>query len=264
MPAHPDGPSQSTQCGDLEALIAFFRANSYAVLPDLLGPEEVRAINAAIDVSREQTPTMWFWRGHPNTNCNLLLTETTHDRLIRHPTVLALLDRLMGGPYCFEESAIQVTEPSEEAYPTGWHRDVGHWQEHPLFLDYPQLIVYLTDVDETTHCFTISPEPAGGPILDQEEQLRHRGVVYFHGRAGSGILLNAAVLHGLTRRKTTSQRRILQVYYSHPQRPAIGDNTVVPPRLWRDHPDLEARRFYSKHNAYSRSVHEGMGIPLCP
>jgi hypothetical protein len=248
---------------DLESRIAFFTAHSYVLLPDLLSPEEVQTINAAIDVSREQTPTMWYWRGNPNTNCNLLLSEPTHDRLIRHPEVLALLDRLMGGPYCFEESAIQITEPSEESRPTAWHRDCGHWREHPLHLDYPQLIVYLTDVDESTHCFTISPEPAGGEILDASAQVEQRGTVYFHGRAGSGILLNAAALHGLTRRKTTNQRRILQVYYSHPHRPAIGDNTLVPPRLWRDHPDPEVRRFYSKHNAYSRLVNDAVGSPPC-
>lgn len=56
----------------------------------------------------------------------------------------------------------------------------------------------------------------------------------------------------------------VQVYYSHPHRPAIGDNTIVPPRLWRDHPDPEVRRFYSKHNAYSRLVHAAMGIADCP
>lgn len=246
----------------LDAQVAFYRANSYVVLPDLLSPEEVAAINWAIDGSREQTPTMWYWRGSPNINCNLLLSEPTHDRVIRHPAVLAVLDRIMGESYCFEESAIQITEPSDEVHPTGWHRDVGHWREHPLFLDYAQLIIYLTDVDETTHCFTISPEPAGGEILPKEAQLEQRGVFYFHSPAGAGILFNAAALHGLTRRKTPKQRRILQVYYSHPHRPAIGDNTIVPPRLWRDHPDPEVRRFYSKHNAFSRLVHHGMGIEL--
>jgi hypothetical protein len=98
--------------------------------------------------------------------------------------------------------------------------------------------------------------------MEKEAQVERRGAFYFHAPAGAGILFNAATLHGLTRRKTTNQRRILQVYYSHPHRPAIGDNTIVPPRLWRDHPDPEARRFYSKHNAYSRLAHQGMGIDL--
>jgi hypothetical protein len=40
--------------------------------------------------------------------------------------------------------------------------------------------------------------------------------------------------------------------------------TIVPPRLWRDDPDPEVRRFYGKHNAYSRLVHHAMGIPECP
>ena len=34
-------------------------------------------------------------------------------------------------------------------------RDV--YTEHPLAMDYCQLMLYLTDVDESTHCFSICP-----------------------------------------------------------------------------------------------------------
>jgi hypothetical protein len=91
---------------DLDAPVPFYRANRDVVLPDLLSPEEVAAINAAIDVSREQTPTMWYWRKAANVNCNLLLTEPTHDRLIRHPAVLALLG--LGGASFEGDFAYQI------------------------------------------------------------------------------------------------------------------------------------------------------------
>ena len=39
-----------------------------------------------------------------------------------------------------------------------WHRDVRHLEGHPLRMNYIQAMVYLTDVNEETHCFTISPE----------------------------------------------------------------------------------------------------------
>lgn len=60
---------------------------------------------------------------------------------------------------------------NDESRPTGWHRDCRHWTEHPLHLDYPRIIYYLTDVDETCHHFTISPEPAGGDEQDMPTQL---------------------------------------------------------------------------------------------
>lgn len=247
---------------DQEAQVAFFRANSYVALPDLLTPEQVAALNAAMDRDREQNRFMWFCEGHPDYNCNLLLTEPLFEITIRHPTVLALVERLMGGPICFEELSVRHTGPSDTARPTGWHRDRPHWPEHPLHLDYPQVIYYLTDVDEGTHCFTISPEPADGEVLEKEAQIERGGTVYFHGRAGSAILFNAAVLHGVTIRKSKRHRRIVQVYYGHPHRSCLSEVTLIPPRLWRDHPDPEARRFYGKLNRYNRVMHAAFGVPV--
>jgi hypothetical protein len=247
---------------DLEAQAAFFRANSFVVLPDLLSAGQVAALNEAIDRDREQHPFMWFCEGSPDYNCNLLLTEPIFEITIRQPTVLALVERLMGGPICFEELSVRHTGPSREARPTGWHRDRPHWLEHPLHLDYPQVIYYLTDVDEGTHCFTISPEPADGEVLERTAQVKRGGTVYFHGQAGSAILFNAAALHGVTIRETERHRRIVQVYYGHPHRPCLSEVTLIPPRLWRDHPDAEIRRFYGKLNRYNRVIHAAMGVPV--
>src|SRR4051794_778635 len=163
--------------GDLEAQVSFFRDNSFVVLPDLLSAGQVAALNDAIERDREQHPFMWFCEGNPDYNCNLLLTEPIFEITIRQPTVLALVERLMGGSFCFEELSVRHTGPSPEARPTGWHRDRPHWLEHPLHLDYPQVIYYLTDVDEGTHCFTISPEPADSEVLDKAGQIERGGTV---------------------------------------------------------------------------------------
>lgn len=123
------------------------------------------------------------------------------------------------------------------------------------------MIYYLNDVDETTHCFSISPEPARGEILtDKAAHLRRGGVLNFYGRAGSAILFNCATLHGVTLRRTDRVRRTIQVYYGYPGRPSLSQVTLIPPRLWRDHPDAEVRRFYGKLNRYTRVMSEGMGV----
>lgn len=248
---------------DIEAQVAFFIANSYVVLPGLLSPDLIQKLNAAIDHDRRDNEFLWWFRGSPNNASNLLLTQPVFDPVTRLPVVVNLLDRLMGGPVCFEELSVQTSEPGD-AKPTGWHRDTRYWPEHPLHLEYPQVIAYLTDVDETTHCFTISPEPAHGPILEQDAYLERGGTTYLHGKAGTAILFNSATVHGLTRRKTDNQRRILQMYYGHEGHPELSQVTIIPPRLWRDHPDEETRRFFSKHSRYSRLMHEGMGIQIEP
>src|SRR5207237_8145944 len=122
---------------NLEAQLAFYRAKSYIPLPDLLTPDEVAALNAAMDRDQERNRFMWYCAGTADYNCNLLLTEPVFEITIRQPRVLELVERLMGGPICFEELAVRQNPASKEAYPTGWHRDRDHWLEHPLHPDYP-------------------------------------------------------------------------------------------------------------------------------
>ncbi len=247
---------------DREGQVAHFQKHSYVVLPGLLDPDQIARLNAAIDVDREANPFLWWFVGQPNNAGNLLLTQPAFELAPRLPVVLELLQALMGGPVCFEELSVQVTLPSTVAKPTGWHRDTTYWPEHPLRLDFPQLICYLADVDETTHAFTISPEDTSEPILDEKAHIERGGTTYFHGKAGTGILFNAATVHGATVRETENTRRILQVYWGHEARPNLSDVSLIPPRLWRDDPDPEVRRFYSKHSRYSRIFHQAMGIDL--
>jgi hypothetical protein len=44
-------------------------------------------------------------------------------------------------------------------------------------MDYMQLTVYLTDVNQETHCFSLSPESANAPILNTAGQLDRNGIV---------------------------------------------------------------------------------------
>lgn len=48
-------------------------------------------------------------------------------------------------------------------------------------MDYIQLMLYLTDVDETTHCFSLSPESIDQEILDREPQVERGGICELHG-----------------------------------------------------------------------------------
>lgn len=244
----------SNKQNTLDAQLAFYRANSYLILPDLLSPEKVAELNEAMDRDRAQRGYFWGSVVSANGTSNLLLTEPVFEEIVLHPTVMALTKALMGAPFCFEELSVQITRPSKEARPTAWHRDRGHWLEHPLHLDYLQIIYYLTDVEEGNHHFTISPEPADGEILEPAEQVAKRGSVPFYGKAGGGILFNAATLHGLTLANTERERRILQIYYGHENRKPLAEVTLMPPRLWRDHPDPEIRRFFGKQNQYTRDM----------
>ena len=73
-----------------------------------------------------------------------------------------------------------------------------------------QLVVYPTDVDEDTHCFSLSPESVDEPILDTDAQVKRNGSVDFHGLAGTVVLFNIAALHTAAVRVTQRERKTVQ------------------------------------------------------
>src|SRR6185369_11658206 len=117
---------------------------------------------------------------------------------------------LMGDDVCFEEVSLRYIPKYDGKPYVAWHRDCTHHESHPLRMEYLQLMVYLTDVDETTHCFSLSPEAADAPILKTEEQLARGGIVDLHAPAGTAILFNSAVLHTATVRATERDRKTIQ------------------------------------------------------
>ncbi|MEM7029726.1 MAG: phytanoyl-CoA dioxygenase family protein [Chloroflexota bacterium] len=242
---------------DIVAQIDCFKAHSYVILPKLLSDDEVVQFNEAID--RDRQANNFLWQRRTNTAMedthNLLLSEPIFELVINRPQVLGLLQALLGAPACFEQLTVSHRDGEPNAVETNWHRDTKHWFEHNLNLDYPQVIYYLTDVDKTTHCFTVSPERAGGSVLmDAEAQLTQSGLFHFYGKAGTAILFNSAILHGVTLRKTGKIRRTIQLYYGHPNRPSLSDLSLKPPRLWRDHPDADIRHLYGKMNRFTNVV----------
>lgn len=119
-----------------------------------------------------------------------------------------------------------------------------------------QAVVYLTDVDETTHCFSISPESASQEILDIEAQLERGSVHDLYGEAGTAILFNISVLHTATVRQTQVERKSVQTYYGHPHREFLSNDSLIPASFWRDHSDAEVRAFYGVLNEKTREYYE--------
>ena len=133
----------------------FFRANGYSVVPEALSADELAVLNAAIDRDREQYPQLWQHRGEGGRyqSAALLLSSRAFDAVIRHSAVFGLVEELMGGELCFEELSAMVRQPHVQDPPQAvWHRDTGHWPDHPLALRNLSLVYYLTAVDAASHC----------------------------------------------------------------------------------------------------------------
>ena len=188
------------------------------------------------DGDMEKYPYFWHRYGHhQHANYEALITSPQFDELIRHPKIYPTIEELMGGPLCFGEIGLRMMRAYDGSLHQGWHRDRPHWDEHPFRMDYIQLMVYLSDVDEGTHCFSISPEAVSQPVLeDKEEQLKRGGEYNLHGPAGTCALFNVAVLHTATTRPTQAERRTVQIYYGHRNRAPLANDSSIPAAFWRD------------------------------
>ena len=239
----------------------YFRRHGFVLLHDLVSAAQVERFLELFDQDRKRAPLRWAQRGSQTMNCDALCTTPEFDEVIRHPLILQAVGELMGGPVCFGELCIRHMGPAETPGSGGWHRDRGHYPGHPLRMDYIQLMLYLTDVDETTHCFSLSPESVDEPILDKAgRQLERGGCFDVHGPAGTVCLFNVAVLHRATVRKTGRERKSIQVYYGHRDRPYLADDSLIPPMFFNHHPDPEVRAFYGNLNAITRLYMRAFGI----
>jgi hypothetical protein len=251
----------------------FFRNNGYLELGQVLSDDEATRYAALFEREREMHGRFWrdtgIWQtiyGHA------LLTAPEFDGLIRHPKIIEPLQALMGGEVCFSEICLRhmgpyAGEPVDALTswdgPSGyrWHRDGGMrfmWEEHPLRMGLVAALVYLADVSEATHSFSISPEAADDEILSKEDRVARSGVRELHGRAGTVVLFNVSVLHTVTVRPTKLERKTAQIGYGHLHRGDIegASASVVPASLWSDHPDEETRRFYGVLNSRTRKFGE--------
>ncbi len=245
-----------------ESDLQSFRKNGYIVRSDLISSQELQAFLEIFDSDREAHKYRWHSYGyHQSANYDALVTSLEYDEIIRHPRILEAVVQLMGGPVCFGEIGARHMEPYNGELHRSWHRDRPHWPEHPLKMDYIQSMVYLTEVDESTHCFSISPEPIDQQVIeDKEAQIAERGIVDILGRAGTVCLFNVAVLHTATTRHTEAERKTVQTYYGHRDRKFLANDSIIPPRLWKHHPDPETRAFYGNLNDVSRIYNRAFGV----
>lgn len=235
--------------------LAFFKANGYNLLENIFTNDELNSFINLYD--RDRAERRYNWRlvgpdGHQTCNCDPLVTSPEIDEFIRHPRLVEPIEAILGEPICVSEACFRHMAPHNGEPVQGWHRDRTHDLTHPLRTGFVHAMIYLSDVHEGTHCFSLSPEAISDPILDTDAQLAAKGSVDMHGPAGTVVLFNLSVLHTATVRRTTLERKTLQTYYGRRTGPVLSHYSTFPAKLWRDHPDPDVRGFYGNLNEKSQ------------
>ena len=242
-----------------------FESTGFLNLGRILSDEDLSTFTSLFDQDRKKYPYMWHAYGYRQiANYEALVSSPRFDELIRHPLIYPKVVSLMGGPVCFGEIGLRFMGPYDGPVHQAWHRDRGYRFDHPLRIDYLQLMVYLTDVNETTHCFSISPERKDTePCKTADTQLETNGSMHLLGPAGTCALFNVALFHTATTRPTKAERKTVQIYYGHRDRPPLANDSGIPATFSLSS-DVETRRFYGNLNERSRLFMRAYGTKLPP
>lgn len=245
--------------------LKFFKENGYLVVPNALSIEEVQSINEAIDRDLVENPVMWIDRGQSGRcqNVHALLACPEMDVTMRPPTLLPLMNAIMGEDICAEEHSVMLRAPNPDGdTECRWHRDANRENradaELPYYTRYLSVVFYLTDVDDTTHTFSVLPGTAQSTELFPLEAYDLSAAQHLVGPAGTAILFNASTFHAGNVRQTTSERRTVHIYCGRTTDRYLSNHTIFPRRLWEGKDDA-TQNYYSRPNPITQLLTEQFG-----
>ena len=238
----------------MKAQLDFFKENGYLVVPDALSAAEVGRINKAIDRDLVENPVMWIGRSETGRrqNVHALLACPEMDITMRPPTLLPLMEAIIGKDLCAEEHSVMLRAPNTDGdTECRWHRDANRDNSQtakpPYYTRYLSVVYYLTDVDDTTHTFSVLPGTAQSTELQPLEAYDLSTAQHLVGSAGTAILFNAFTFHAGNVRRTTSERRTVHIYCGRVTDRYLSNHTIFPRRLWEGK-DEATQYYYSRPN----------------
>lgn len=244
---------------ELKELAAEFDRNGYLRIERALSDEQISRFNAAVDRHLRDFPDDWlelsdsFCEG-----TNVLPHTADFDEAIENPKTLEILRAIIGEAITFEEFAIMLRNPTANLNEVkGWHRDLVREFDRRMEIDAISIMMYLTDVGETDHCFAVIPESHNRLVDLNPRDVPLDAGVDLIGPAGTAVIFHARAIHNARLKQNSTQRRTLQAYYSHWCDQRTNEWTEIPPRLYQKQDLTLPPQFYAKWNV--TNILDGVG-----
>ncbi len=234
----------------IQQMAAEFHKLGYLRVEQALRPEQIARFNKAVDRHLQAYPGDWvslsdsFCEG-----VDVLGHTADFDEAIENPKTLEILRVILGENITFEEFAIMVRNPTGNLKEVkGWHRDLIREFQRRKEIDAVSIMMYLTDVSPTDHCFAIVPE-SHERLLDLNPlDVPADAGVDLIGPAGTAVIFHARAIHNARLKQNSTQRRTLQAYFSSRLDQRTNEWTQIPPRLYLKKDPALPPHFYAKWN----------------
>jgi phytanoyl-CoA hydroxylase len=220
---------------DREA-VAFYRDNGYLVVPEVLSQAEVAALREVTEtfVERARAVTSHdeiydLEDSHSAAEPRVRRIKTPHrwhdtyHRMVDHPRILAVLQKLWGPSIRFDVSKLNLKAAGYGA-PVEWHQD---WAFYPHSNDDLAAVgIMMDDVDDSNGPLLVIPGSHKGPIFDHHAdgvfcgamdpargEVDYRKAVPLTGPAGSITIHHVRTVHGSATNSSGRPRRLLLHQY---------------------------------------------------
>jgi ectoine hydroxylase-related dioxygenase (phytanoyl-CoA dioxygenase family) len=244
---------------ELRQMAAQFERDGYLRVERALSDEQVARFNAAVDRHLDDWPEDWI--ALSDSFCegtNVLPHTADFDEAIENPKTLEILRAILGETITFEEFAVMLRNPTANLNEVkGWHRDLIREYDRRREIDAVSIMLYLTDVGETDHCFAIVPESHNRLLDLNPVDVAPDAGVDLTGPAGTGVFFHARAIHNARLKKNSTQRRTLQAYFSTWRDQRTAEWSEIPPRLYQKQDPALPPHFYAKWNV--TNILEGVG-----
>lgn len=244
---------------ELRRMAEQFSRDGYLRVEQALTPEQVARFNKAVDRHLEAWPGDWvelsdsFCEG-----TNVLPHTADFDEAIENPKTLEILRAILGEQIAFEEFAVMLRNPTANLNEVkGWHRDLIREYDRRMEIDAVSIMLYLTDVGATDHCFAIVPESHNRLVDMNPADVAPDAGVDLIGPAGTGVIFHARAIHNARLKQNSTQRRTLQAYFSASRDQRTAEWSEIPPRLYQKQDPALPPHFYAKWNV--KNILDGTG-----
>src|SRR5918993_5099352 len=188
---------------DVNRLASKLEADGVVLLPQLLSPATLHAMQVAFDSSL-QTLRWNNFDGYQKTEPyrhmveDVLLLDQGFVDLVLHPLVKRILDQYLGNQYELTEAKGWKSLPTKRDF-HGWHGDA--WYDQSLIVEIPRevkLAIYLSDVRSGGFSYIKGTHRKQHPRLvknNEVDQFTDSGIAELYGPAGTAFLFDTSGIH---------------------------------------------------------------------
>jgi ectoine hydroxylase-related dioxygenase (phytanoyl-CoA dioxygenase family) len=243
----------------LQQMASEFHKLGYLRLEAALSTEQIARFNASVDRLIQEHPGNWVALSDSFCEAVDILPHTANfDEAIENLRTLEVLTAILGERIAFEEFAVMLRNPTGNLKEVkGWHRDLIRDYKRRREIDAVSIMLYLTDVSPTDHCFAIVPESHERLLDLNPMDVAADAGVDLVGPAGTAVIFHARAIHNARLKQNSGQRRTLQAYFSNRLDQRTNEWTTIPPRLYQKKDPALPKHFYAKWNV--TNILDGVG-----